>query len=88
MIQHVRRRIVGFIPADHEASIPLASLVQTSISGAFQATFRLSSLLQMGLVAVAVVRTEPLHPQVLMMLSAVAWCDRSTIAYLKVWRSG
>ncbi|MGW1224889.1 hypothetical protein [Streptomyces sp. NPDC002530] len=84
MIQHVRRMIEWVIPANTEASIPLAALVQTSISGAFQATLRLSSLLQVGLVSAAL-HADPLHPQALMMLAATAWADRSTVSYLKVW---
>ncbi|MEU3009089.1 hypothetical protein [Streptomyces sp. NPDC006863] len=62
--------------------------MQTSISSAFQATLRLGSLLQLALVLAAVVRTDPLHPQVLMMLIAVAWADRSSVSYLRVWRRG
>ncbi|MFJ4703715.1 hypothetical protein ACIP6I_02475 [Streptomyces anulatus] len=60
--------------------------MQTSIGGAFQATLRLSSLLQLGLVSAALVRTDPLHPQVLMMLVAAAWADRSAVSCLRVWR--
>ncbi|MFJ9327341.1 hypothetical protein ACIRPN_17785 [Streptomyces sp. NPDC101230] len=88
MIQHIRRSIARIIPVNPEASIPLAVLVQTSISCAFHATLRLSSLLQLALVLAAAVRTDPLHPQVLMMLIAVAWADRSTVSYLRVWRRG
>ncbi|WP_405928141.1 hypothetical protein OG554_05485 [Streptomyces griseus] len=62
--------------------------MQTSISCAFQATIRLGSLLQLALVLAAVVRTDPLHPQVLTMLIAVAWADRSAVSYLRVWRRG
>ncbi|MER5813850.1 hypothetical protein [Streptomyces californicus] len=88
MIQHVSRKIARISPANPEASIPLAALVQTSISSAFQATLHLGSLLQLALVLAAAVRTDPAHPQVLMMLIAVAWADRSTVSYLRVWRRG
>ncbi|ONI50037.1 MULTISPECIES: hypothetical protein [unclassified Streptomyces] len=88
MIQHARRKIARIIPANPEASIPLAALVQTSISCAFQATLRLSLLLQLALILAAVARTDLLHPQMLMMLIAVAWADRSTVSYLRVWRRG
>ncbi|MEW1616614.1 MULTISPECIES: hypothetical protein [unclassified Streptomyces] len=45
-------------------------------------------LLQLALFLAAVVGTDPLHPQVLMMLIAVAWADRSTVSYLRAWRRG
>ncbi|MFI0107877.1 hypothetical protein ACH4TM_22875 [Streptomyces parvus] len=45
-------------------------------------------LLQLALILAAVARTDLLHPQVLMMLIAVAWADRSTVSYLRVWRRG
>ncbi|MFJ5850580.1 hypothetical protein [Streptomyces sp. NPDC092903] len=85
MIQHVRRKIAGIIPANPEVSIPLSVLLQTAVGGAFQLTLRLSSVLQLGVVA-TVLHREPLSQHGLMMLMAAAWSDRSILSYVKVWR--
>jgi hypothetical protein len=49
-------------------------------------TLRFSSLLVTAVLTIAAGRNVPLQSEVLMMLTATAWADRSAVSYLRVRR--
>ncbi|MEU9413671.1 hypothetical protein AB0E08_49400 [Streptomyces sp. NPDC048281] len=87
MIEHVRRTLASLVPAFPEISIPLSGILQTGVSSVFLITFRFGSALAVGVGAVGIAWPDALTPEVQLMLTAVAWSDRSGLAYVKV-RSG
>ncbi|MET9556784.1 hypothetical protein [Streptomyces sp. NPDC006645] len=86
MIQHIRRKLANLLPAASEISIPLSAVLQTAVVSVFMLTLRFSSVLLVGVLAVTALRPVSFSSEALMLLTAMAWGDRSTVSYLRVRR--
>ncbi|AQU70149.1 hypothetical protein [Streptomyces niveus] len=86
MIQHIRRKLASLLPAASEISIPLSAVLQTAVASVFMLTLRFSSVLLVGILAITALRLISLPSEALMLLTAMAWGDRSTVSYLRVRR--